>query len=261
MNLFRRVTTIFGAGIFTLLLHREANACGACMLALFDSFMPSIMGWVLFAIFWYLAATVAAPPKSSTIPAGRRFLGALLFVMVFSFLGLTMFGPLLILLLLARFPFVIIDAFANKSHSKKTTFHRRTFAVVSLVALAVLCVNSIKIMTSRSPSAFILEWSNTYASKSKLENLIARGSQNASELRIVVEKGGPSIAAKATGGLAVIGDPEIDISLLRRKIENCRTGRIKGCDHFDFESFQNSLDILENRKRGKPSAEPPPHNI
>jgi hypothetical protein len=72
-----------------------------------------------------------------------------------------------------------------------------------------------------------------------------RGSENITDLRIIVDKGEFSNASLAAKGLSDFGDPETDIPILTRTLKKCNSD--ESCTKY-MVNFEQAIQKLNERK-------------
>jgi hypothetical protein len=218
------VRNIFVISIFSAAT--EASACGACVFAIFDRFVPPVWLWSAFAIAWFLTVSAIITIHKDKALGIPSFGKAILLVLGFVVAGIMMIGPLGLFLLLLSYPFVAWKAFCGRNARRSNAKVRHTLKKITVTGLICICgltLYSIFIRTTRPPSEFILRWESTYAGRAYLEELIQCGPESLNDLRVMLEKGNTSSMAAAAEGLSDFGEPDIDIPLLIRALEKCQT--------------------------------------
>ncbi len=218
---YYRIAVFLGA----LAVSGRAEACGGCVAAMVDQFLPPVLAWSAFAIAWFLIVSAVSTFHEQRI-AGLPHLGvAILLVVGLVILGSMFIGPIGVLLLLLPYPVVVLKPYFETDEavmSRELAAALKPINVVSLVCIAGLIGWSVYIHNTRTTADFLLQWENTHIGRNQIDQLAEAGPEALPDLRAIVDQAtNPANRVIAAKRLAEIGDPEVDVPRLIGALEGC----------------------------------------
>jgi hypothetical protein len=160
----RRLQRLFALVLTVTLLNAVANsaqACGICVTAIADRYMPPVTLWSGLAVLWFLATAFLSSLYSVKIEGSPNFVWGIVivvacFLLVSGFFGLVAFLPLG--LLGARvFLWTMLGGRPSIYPPRVHTAIYR-LGVIMLLLVGYACVQSYKIQTTRTPEEFEARW-------------------------------------------------------------------------------------------------------
>jgi hypothetical protein len=126
-----------------------AEGCGSFMISNFDRFLPPVIVWWIFIIVWFLAVSV--------LEGFKRFIMALLIVIILSFICLAFLGPIA---LLPPFFYVLLKSITAFSNFREKTLLQRLrigVGVCGIIIIVGLSFYSNSIKNSRTKADYFLQ--------------------------------------------------------------------------------------------------------
>jgi len=184
-----------------------AEACGVCMITLFDWLLPPVFVWCIFITVWFLIV--------SALESLRQFVYSLLIVLVLFVLFFMFLGPVAVLPLFLYALIKSIAAFFNFGKKTNLQHLRIGVGVCGILIIVGLSVYSYTIKSSRNITEYILQHESVHGGNVALNSLIAGGAKSLPDLRILVQKSSdPDTLEKIVASLGRFGEPGTDVPLL-----------------------------------------------
>lgn len=215
-------------GTILLLSASYVEACGVCVAAVFDKFIPPILYWSLLSILWFLAIAFTASVRREKIANVPSVIAAFPLVIGLIIIGSMYLGPISLLPLLIPCIIVTLNAFFSskeKASRQRLTKDIKIIGTCGIIAVVGLGAYSVYLRSSRTESDYILKWENTYSGKQALKNFKMLGAEAVNDLRAIIQRGGSTAVVIASEGLAEVGDPESDVPLLLNALTSIRSMR------------------------------------
>lgn len=237
------------AALFILGLAPAAAACSVCATAFADQDLPPIYGWAFLSAGWFLATAFLSVVFRSRVPAIPRFVFS---VFIPPLLFIVTGGSVVLFLLLI--PWAAIPFF-RALFSKRDPFDRRrlrtTIRVLGFTAIAAILVMAIwshRIRTTRTRAEFIVQWPYTPPATQFMTEMKKEEPACLDEYRYILEHGDGLLASDMAEKIAHIGNPEVDIPLLKSRLEQLQADPLN--DSY-AEELQAAIAKLE-KSTGEP---------
>lgn len=224
------------------------------MFGLLDKKLPPIKLWTWFAIIWFIwlaSINTNFSGKIKGIPSSG--FAVLIVLAPILFLALAFIGPIVVLMLLLPFPFVLAMAVFKKPESyedMRFIYTLRYFMFISFICLCGLILTSIYIRTNRTPFEFIEQWGGTVAGRRYFRELIIRGRlpghETLPDLRMFIKRSQDSSNVQAAAEVVShFGQRDIDTPLLLEAMERCEDD---DCRNSIASSLKNlsGIDLPDN---------------
>jgi hypothetical protein len=216
-----------------------------------DLDLPPIYAWAFLGGTWFFATALLAEVFKVRLPVFPRFLwvlGILAGLYIFSGISLGVM-PFVLLIPWAVIPFIL------SLFMRRPPFDNRTLRVllwitgcVALAAILVLAFWSHRIRTTRTRAEFIVQWPHTPPAREFMIELKKEEPESLNQYRYILEHGDSLLASDMAEKIAVIGDPDVDIPLLKKRLEEFQND--PWGDSY-AQDFQAAIDKLE-KKTGEP---------
>ncbi|MDQ6962175.1 MAG: hypothetical protein Q9M28_06540 [Mariprofundaceae bacterium] len=195
----------------------SAFGCGTCTLAYVDYVLPPVHVWLLFPIFWFVAASII----SSQDPLQPRLLvrGWLSVVLALSMLTLEIalgVAPFLSFFLLLGPLQLSIQLLRKKTRQRWDQNHIFHYSIVSSIGMTALCLliaYSGWIHATRTDSDYVISWGLSGPGISIIHAL-KQEPIDLKNIRKLVQEANHLTAAKLAGTLATHGQHQIDFPIL-----------------------------------------------
>lgn len=210
----KTVSVFILTNLIVIALALEVEACSQCIYALYDRLLPPTSIWVVFSIVWPVSLSIFAKATKIRIWGATTPLKTILFILAFLILSM-LTGPIFLFLLLIPCAVSIFQTyFINMNLKDSQRKKLRIFSLVWIICFLGIITNSIFIHYTRTPSTYILQWSNTYFGRRLLEGICRGGPKYLEDLRVIIRKGDLRSVAMASKGIVSYGNPENDVPLL-----------------------------------------------
>jgi len=241
---------IFVASI-SILSATTAEACGGCVMALFDKYLPPLSGWIVLGILWYLAVPILSGIHQIEVSGVSSVWNSLIIVISWAVVGLIWIGPLgFYLLVLVQ----VIKAlyfklpWPQKFLSRNFIKHLNLINNSGLLAVAVLIIVGFYIRSQTNDVDFIRKWSNTHIANQMTIELIEEGKKSLPKLENLMGSMDSSKREYIFQGM-------MDVLKNCKRTPDCRKNKAEEIEYairalnngtLPFEKEQNITDV--NRK-------------
>ena len=223
--------SIWLAGLL-LMMPACAQACGVCMKAYFDYFMPPIKYWMYFCIVWFLCASLLTRKVDKNI---NRILypGRALLLLVIAILAAEVaYGPMVILPLIVPPLIIFIRTFSKNYRAKIGRTAARNmliFTVIMLVGVLLFATWSRDNRRTRKDVDFIVKWHAAGIGQSMIKQLGRQKPFPINDYCDLFEKGDDYVVWLALPGFTKQVDPEIGVPILINTLERLEK---EGCSFY-----------------------------
>lgn len=232
----------------------EALACGYCTRSIVDALLPGVNAWSTWAVAWLAAMSLVRYSTKVVLPFVPLNPGWL--VLGLGFLGCGVTYGLLPLLPLALGPLVsTLMAFIPGAGRRWGSAALRGVRWVGLVGVAtgvVLAGYSTYVHRTRSDVDFMCEWPGGPVTRGKVKRLAREEPASLATYREILRRPSHSFTADVAERVAEIGDPAIDLPLLRDALS-----RYPKDWTWDADRMQKALEAFEFRASVSSSPAPP----
>lgn len=204
----------------------DAFGCSICCTSLTDYFVPPIGLWSLLAIAWFLTNGAVRDLTKRKLPLQPGFAVSVFLVLGIGLLGAAMVG--LGVMYLLFIPPAIGFARAISSRSETEVNGRKATKIVGWIyGSGVICAIVLFAYThmTRKPEEFICKWGLNAPGFMLFNNLKGEEPASLEAYRYLVRNGDDQIVGKAAERIGEIGDPAVDIPLLKAHVRS-------GQDHY-----------------------------
>jgi len=221
-----------------------------------DLGLPPIQAWALLGGAWFLATAFFSQVfrvRLPLFPPVPWALAILLGLYVFSAVAAGA-GVFVLLIPWAAIPF-ILSLFMRRPpfDSRALRTWLLVTGVVALAGILVLAVASHYIRASRTRAQFIVQWPHTPPAMDLMKELKKDESESLDEYRYILEHGDDLLVSDMAKKLAILGNPEVDIPLLKARLEEFQN------DPYELEDIRAAIENLQSRAAGDqdPRGDPP----
>jgi hypothetical protein len=226
--------------IFTVICSTRAYACGMCVFAIFDEFLPPIYFWCIIATVWYIAVSLIGIKYG--IKLANLLNGGTVAIVVFAGLAgaLTMFGPVTLLPLALPAVITTIFAIINFGPFKQNKNARVVILCIGCVFLILTVFGLLwckKILTTRTDAKVFIQWNSTMTGRGLMAKFKQKEPASLVDYRYIVDNGKGFAVAEAAKRIGIIGDPKIDkprLKLALAKVE----------ESYNIKAVQDAIDLL-----------------